>query len=177
MSLVVRASAEPINLVNAIRQEVWALDRNVPITSVRTMEQILATDTAQPRFNTILLGIFATVALVLAGVGIYGVLSYSVTQRTHEIGIRIALGARSRDVLHLVVRQGMRLVLLGVALGLVASFGLTRLMSKLLFGVGATDPLTFVGIALLLMSVALLACYIPARRATKVDPLAALRHE
>jgi putative ABC transport system permease protein len=177
MSLVVRSSPEPMNLVNAIRQEVWAIDRNVPITSVRTMDQILATVTVQPLFNTILLGTFAAVALLLAAVGIYGVLSYTVTQRTHEIGIRMALGARSRDVLKLVVSQGMRLALLGVALGLAASFGLTRLMSKLLFGVGATDPLTFVGIALLLMSVALVACYIPARRATRVDPLAALRHE
>lgn len=177
MSLAVRTSVEPMNLVNAIRQEVWALDRNIPVTGLRTMEQILESITVQPRFNTILLGIFAAVSLLLAAVGIYGVLSYSVTQRTHEIGIRMALGASSRDVLKLVVKQGMRLALLGVALGLVASFGLTRLLSNLLFGVGATDPLTFAGIALLLMSVALLACYIPARRATKVDPLAALRHE
>jgi putative ABC transport system permease protein len=177
MSLAVRTSIEPLNLVNAIRQEVVAIDPNVPILNARTMDQILSNVRAEPRFNTILLGIFAAVALVLAGVGIYGVLSYSVTQRTHEIGIRMALGAHARDVLRLVVRQGMSLALLGVAVGLVASFGLTRLMSNLLFGVGATDPLTFAGIALLLMSVALLACYLPARRATKVDPLTALRHE
>src|SRR5262249_33649695 len=134
MTLGVRTSVEPMNLANAIRQEVWAIDHNVPITETRTMEQILATVTTQPRFNTILLGIFAAVALTLAGVGIYGVLSYSVTQRTREMGIRIALGARRGDVLRLVIRQGMLLALLGVAVGLAASFALTRLMTGLLFG-------------------------------------------
>ena len=177
MSLAVRASVEPLSLTNSIRQEVWALDRNVPITNVQTMEQILATATTQPRFNTILLGLFAAVALVLAAVGIYGVLSYSVTQRTHEIGIRLALGAKPGDVLALVIRQGMTLTLIGVALGLVASFALTRVMAGLLFSVSATDPLTFGVIALLLITVALLACWIPARRATKVDPMVALRVE
>jgi len=177
MSLAVRTSVEPMNLANAIRQEVWALDRNIPITNVRTMEQILAAVTVQPRFNTILLGIFATVALILSGVGIYGVLSYSVTQRTHEIGIRIALGARPGDVLKLVVRQGMILTLFGIVIGLAASFALTRLMAGLLYDVSATDPATFALIALLLAAVALLACYLPARRATKVDPLVALRYE
>jgi putative ABC transport system permease protein len=177
MTLAVRTSVEPLNLVNAIRQEVAALDRNVPIASVRTMEQIMATVTVQPRFNTILLGIFAAVALVLAAVGIYGVLSYSVTQRTHEIGLRLALGAQQGDVLKLVVRQGMILALLGVAIGLAASFALTRLLTGLLYGVSATDPLTFIVIALLLTIIALMACWIPARRATKVDPLVALRHE
>src|SRR5262249_40767524 len=170
MTLGVRTSVEPMNLANAIRQEVWAIDHNVPITETRTMEQILATVTTQPRFNTILLGIFAAVALTLAGVGIYGVLSYSVTQRTREMGIRIALGARRGDVLRLVIRQGMLLALLGVAVGLAASFALTRLMTGLLFGVSATDPATFALIALILTGVALLACYLPARRATKVDP-------
>jgi putative ABC transport system permease protein len=175
--LAVRTSVEPLNLVNAIRQEVMALDRNVPIASVRTMEQIMATVTVQPRFNMILLGIFAAVALVLAAVGIYGVLSYSVTQRTHEIGLRLALGAQQGEVLKLVVRQGMILALLGVAIGLAASFALTRLLTGLLYGVSATDPLTFIVIALLLTMVALMACWIPARRATKVDPMIALRHE
>jgi predicted permease len=177
MSLAVRTSLEPMRLVPAIRQEVAALDRNVPVTGERTVEEILSKMTARVRFNTTLLGIFAAVALLLAAVGIYGVLSYSVTQRTHELGIRLALGARARDVLWLVVKQGMSLALVGVALGLVASFGLTRLMATLLFGVGTTDPPTFAGIALLLTGVALLACYIPARRATKVDPLTALRHD
>jgi putative ABC transport system permease protein len=177
MTLAVRTSVEPMNLTNSIRQAVWAIDRNVPITDVRTMEQILATVTTQPRFNTILLGIFAAVALALAGVGIYGVLSYSVTQRTREIGIRIALGAGRGAVLWLVVSQGMLLALLGVAIGLAASLALTHLMAGLLFGVSATDPATFALIALLLTGVALVSCYVPARRATKVDPMVALRHE
>jgi putative ABC transport system permease protein len=177
MTLAVSTSVEPLILANAIRQEVAALDRSVPIASVRTMEQIMATFTVQPRFNMILLGIFAAVALVLAAVGIYGVLSYSVTQRTHEIGLRLALGAQQGKVLKLVVRQGMILALLGVAIGLAASFVLTRLLTGLLYGVSATDPLTFIVIALLLTIVALMACWIPARRATKVDPMIALRHE
>jgi putative ABC transport system permease protein len=177
MSLAVRTSVEPMNLMNAIRQEVWAIDRGVPITDARTMEQILAAVTSQPRFNTILLGIFAAVALILAGVGIYGVLSYSVTQRAREIGIRIALGARRGDVLRLVVKQGMFLALLGVAIGLAASFALTRLMTGLLYEVSATDPATFALIAVILTLVAFVACYLPARRATKVDPMVALRCE
>src|SRR5215475_11022203 len=177
MTLAVRTSVEPMNLTNAIRQEVWAIDRSVPITETRTMEQILATVTTQPRFNATLLGIFAAVALALAGVGIYGVLSYSVTQRTREIGIRVALGARRGDVLRLVVRQGMFLTSLGVAIGLAASFALTRLMRGLLYEVNSTDPSTFALIALILTGVALVACYLPARRATKVDPMVALRCE
>jgi putative ABC transport system permease protein len=177
MTLAVRSSVEPMNLANAVRQEVWAIDSNIPITDVRTMENILANVTSQPRFNTILLGIFAAVALALAGVGIYGVLSYSVTQRTREIGVRIALGAQQGDVLKMIVRQGMFLTLLGVGLGLMASFVMTRLMAGLLYGVSATDPAIFMIITLLLIAVALLACWIPARRAAKVDPIIALRYE
>ena len=177
MTLAVRTAAEPQNLVNAIRREVWALDRNIPVTDVQTMEQILETVTVQQRFNTTLLGIFAAAALVLAAVGIYGVLSYSVIQRTHEIGIRMALGAQTRDVLRLVIAQGMKPALTGVVIGLVGAFVLTRLMEKLLFGVGTSDPATFAAVGLLLPIVALLACYLPARRATQVDPLTSLRHE
>ena len=177
MSLAVRTSVEPMGLVNAIRQEVGGIDPNIPVSSVRTMEQILATVTVQPRFNMLLLAIFAAVALVMASIGIYGVLSYSVTRRTHEIGIRIALGARQGDVLKLVVRQGMALALTGIVIGVASSFALTRLMAGLLYGVSVNDPATFAAIALLLTGVALVACYLPARRATKVDPMAALRYE
>jgi putative ABC transport system permease protein len=177
MSLAVRTSGEPLELAKVIRQEVGTLDPSVPVASVRTMEQILATVTVQPRFNMILLGIFAAVALVMASVGIYGVLSYSVTQRTHEIGIRLALGAGQGDVLKMVVSQGMGLALTGMVVGVACSFALTRLMAGLLYGVSATDPVTFVAIAALLTGVALLACYLPARRATKVDPVVALRYE
>jgi putative ABC transport system permease protein len=177
MSLAVRTSGEPLELAKVIRQEVGALDPNVPVAGVRTMEQILASVSVQPRFNMILLGIFAAVALAMASVGIYGVLSYSVTQRTHEIGIRLALGARQGDVLKMVVSQGMVLALTGMAIGVASSFALTRLMTGLLYGVSATDPVTFAAIALLLAGVALLACYLPARRASKVDPMIALRYE
>jgi putative ABC transport system permease protein len=141
------------------------------------MEEYAARQLAQRRGVMILLGLFASVAVMLAAVGIYSLLSYAVTQRTREIGLRLALGAQTRDVLRLIIGQGIKLALLGVALGLLAAFALTRLMEKLLFGVSATDPLTFGAITLLLLSVALLACWLPARRATKVDPLKALRHE
>jgi putative ABC transport system permease protein len=141
------------------------------------MQQTLTEMMSQRRFNMLLLGVLAAVALTLAAVGIYGVISYSVTQRSHEIGIRIALGAESRDVLKLVVGQGMVLAGIGVSIGLVAAFVLTRLMSSLMFGVSVTDPATFVVISLLLAAVALFACYVPARRATRVDPMTALRYE
>ncbi|MGH9840537.1 MAG: ABC transporter permease [Blastocatellia bacterium] len=177
MALVLRTATEPLGLAHTVRQTVWSVDRNIPISSVRTMEQILAAGVARQRFNATLLGVFALVALCLSTAGIYGVIAYSVSRRTHEIGIRMALGARGADVLKLVVKQGMTLALGGVALGLAASFALTRSLKTLLFGVSATDPLTFVVITLLLTFVALLACWIPARRATKVDPMVALRCE
>jgi putative ABC transport system permease protein len=177
MTLVARASGDPTHLTAAIRDAVLQLDKEQPIANVRTLDQILSTSIAQQRFSTLLLGVFAAVAISLAAIGIYGVLSYAVTQRTHEIGIRMALGAARRDVLRLVVGAGMRLALLGVAAGLAVAFGLTRLMSTLLFGVSATDPIIFGLIPLLIVTVALLACWIPARRATKVDPLDALRIE
>jgi putative ABC transport system permease protein len=177
MNVVVRTASDPVNLMTAIRQEVWAVDRDQPVANVETMRQRVADALAGARFNTLLLGLFAAVAMILSAVGIYGIMAYSVIQRTHEIGIRMALGAGQRDILRMVVGQGMRLALVGVALGLFASFALTRVMASLLYGVTATDPLTFAGVALALLIVALLACYLPARRATKVDPMVALRYE
>ncbi len=176
-NVVLRVQGEPLSYVAALRNEVQALDKNLALSNVQTMDDLVAATIAVPRLVMLLFGGFAAVALLLAALGIYGVMAYSVTQRVQEIGIRIALGAQARDVLTLVVGQGMRLAVIGVALGLAASFGLTRLMKNLLFGVQPTDPLTFVGVALLLASVALMACYVPARRATKVDPLVALRYE
>jgi predicted permease len=176
-AIVVRTQTAPETLIAAVRQEVRAIDSELQISNIRTMEQIRAKSIAPQRFNLALLGIFAGIALALAVVGIYGVMAYVVAQQTHEIGIRIALGASPGQVLKLVVGQGMTLAGLGVALGLVAAFGLTRLMRGLLFGVSATDPMTFAAIPFLLAGAALLACYLPARRASKVEPLEALRHE
>ena len=176
-NLVIRTQGDPTSVTAAVRREVHAVDPDQPVSDIRTMEQWLETAVATPRYRTILLGLFALLAVVLASTGIYGVMSYSVAQRTHEIGVRMALGARQLDVLKLVVRQGMGLVLIGVALGLLSAIALTRVMSSLLFGVGARDPLTFVVVATVLSLVAFVACYLPARRATKVDPLVALRYE
>jgi len=177
MSLMIRTTGKPEALAAAVRSEVQTLDKNQPIYSIRTLSSVLSESVATPRFRTFLLGVFAAIALILAVVGIYGVMSYSVSQRTHEIGIRMALGAQTGDVLKLVVRHGMALTLTGIAIGLATSFALTWLMSVLLFGVSATDPLTFAVIAIVLTVVALAACFVPARRAAKVDPMVALRYE
>ena len=176
-AMVIRAEGDPMNIVAAVKSQVWSVDREQPLSGIQPMEEVIAGSIAPRRFNMLLLGIFAALALMLAAVGIYGVISYTVAQRTREIGVRMALGARRADVLKLVVRQGMSLALAGIGAGLAASFALTRLMANLLFGVSPSDPLTFGVIASLLGSVALLACYLPARRATKVDPLVALRSE
>jgi putative ABC transport system permease protein len=153
------------------------MDKDQPISNIHTLDELLENSVSQPRFNLLSLGIFAGVALALAAVGIYGAMSYLVAQRTHEIGVRMALGAQPRDVLKMVVGRGLRLVLIGLGAGLAGAMALTRLLRNLLFGVSATDPLTFAIIAVLLLLVALSACWIPARRATKVDPMAALRSE
>ena len=177
LSMVVRTTGDPHVLINAVGKEVLALDKDVPVYSVKTMNEYLASSVAAPRFNTTLLSIFAGVALVLTIVGLYGVMSYSVAQRTNEIGIRLALGAQRRDVIALVVKQGLLLVLFGLLIGLPSAFALMRLISGLLFGVTNKDPMTFVSAAVVLSVVGLLACYIPALRATRVDPMEALRCE
>jgi len=177
MTLVVRTSGNPLSVVNAIREQVKALDPDQPIADARTMEQLLGESTARARFSTVLLGVFAGLALALAAVGIYGVMAYAVAQRTHEIGIRLALGAQPRDIVGLVVRQGMLLAVAGVAAGLMGAFAATRFLESLLFEIPPTDLPTFVGIPVLLSAVALVACWIPARRATRVEPVVALRYE
>jgi putative ABC transport system permease protein len=175
--VVIRTTSDPKRLISIARAKVRELDRNVPISNVNTMEELVAQSVAQRRFGMFLLGIFALLALTLAAIGIYGVVSYSVTQRTQEIGVRMALGASTTDVLKMVLRKGMSLALIGVGVGLAGAFGLTRLMSRLLFEVTPTDVTTFTLVSVGLMVVALLACYLPARRAMKVDPLEALRYE
>ncbi len=175
MSLVVRTAGDPAGMIRAVKNQVWAVDKDQPMYKIRTMEQVLEESQSSSRFTLVLLGVFAAVAMGLAAVGIYGVISYTVTQRTREIGIRIALGAARHDVLRLVVGQGTVLAVAGVVLGLGGALGLTRVMSSLLFGVSATDPLIFAGAAVFLGAVALLASYIPARRAMSVDPMVSLR--
>jgi putative ABC transport system permease protein len=173
---LIRTTPQPLTLANAVRQEFLNTDSNLPVAKVRTMEQVMSGAIARQNFQMILLVVFASIALLLAALGIYGVMSYVVEQRTHEIGIRLSLGAGRSDMLRLIVGQGMRLAAIGVACGLAAAFGLTRLLEKLLFGVKSTDPITYVIVALVLSSVALLATFIPARRATKIDPVIALRY-
>ena len=175
--IIVRASADPANLSAALREIVSALDKDETISAVRSMDDVFNASVAQPRFSSQLLGLFAALALLLAAVGLYGLMAYSVTQRTNEIGIRMALGATRKDILTLVLRHGSLLAFAGIGLGLIVSAAATHLLASLLFNVAPTDPQTFLSVALLLVLVALGACYVPARRATRVDPMVALRYE
>ena len=177
MCFVVRTANDPRGIVGPARRQVASLDKNTPIYHVETLDQYSAQSVVAPLFITLLLGGFAGLALLLASLGIYGVVSYIVAQRTHEIGIRMAVGAEKGDVLRMVIGEGLRPALAGVAIGIVGAHRLTRLLSSLLYGVKPADPLTFVAVSAILTGVALLACYIPARRATKVDPMVALRYE
>ena len=174
---MVRTQGDPQSLVPAVRSEVHSLDPNLPIFDVKTLTEHMRLALFPARVAATVLGVFGFIALMLAAIGIYGVTSYSVAQRTREIGIRMALGAQLGDVLKLIITQGVKLTVLGVSLGLISAYLATRAITSVLYGVSATDPLTFVSVSLLLATVALLACYWPARRATKVDPLVALRYE
>jgi predicted permease len=175
MYLFVRTNSEPSAMTPEVRNVVRAIDRDVPVAKIRTMRQVLAESVAQPRFYTLLLGIFAAIALIMATIGLYGVISYAVAQRTHELGVRVALGAGTGDIIKLVVTHGLRLSIIGSAIGLFLAFGVTRVFASLLYGVSPVDPLTLIATPLLLIGVTLLACFIPARRATRVDPVTALR--
>ncbi len=177
MQIVVRTDSDPLTIVPAMRREVASIDAELPLYNIKTMDERLGYSLVRPRFNTLLMSIFAAVALILAAAGLYGVMSYMVAQRTHEIGIRIALGARQKDVLMLILKQGFKLILAGIIIGLVAALMLTRFMSGLLYDVSVRDPYIFAGISFVLAAIALLACYIPARRATRVEPTVALRYE
>ena len=178
MAMVLRADATVLpSLRSAIQQELKQLDAAIPVANFRTMPELVAKAVARPRFSTMLLGLFAATALLLAVVGLYGVVAYGVNQRTREIGIRMALGAQQTNVLALIIRQGMQPAFIGVGLGLVGAFALARLLASQLYEVKPSDPLTFVMVALGLLVIAFAACYVPARRATKIDPMVALRHE
>ncbi len=177
MTILVRTTGDPLAIASSVREQLRAIDKDVPVTHIQTMAQVFSASVAQQRFSMLVVGLFSGLALILATVGIYGVMAYSVTQRSHEIGVRMALGARTSQVLKLILKDGMALALLGVAIGLAAAFALTRLMTTLLFGVTPTDAATLIVVPLTILVVALVACYIPARRATKVDPLVALRYE
>jgi putative ABC transport system permease protein len=174
---MLRTATSVAGLAPSIRSAVWSIDSNVPITDLQPMTEVVARSISQPRSTMLMLTAFAVIGLILGIIGIYGVIAYSVAQRTHEIGVRMALGAQSHDVLRLVLGQGLRLILAGAALGLGGAFVLTRLMSSILFGVSASDPATFAVVTLFLTAVAFLASYIPARRAAKLSPMTALRYE
>jgi putative ABC transport system permease protein len=174
---IVRTAGDPAALAGSVRQAIWSVDKDLPVFGVTTMNDVVAESVAQRRFSMSLLGAFALLALLMAAVGLYGVLSYSVSQRVHEMGLRMALGANARDLMRLVVGQGLRVVLVGVASGVIASFAATRLLAGMLFGVSPLDPATFAVVAVVLVGAAVAASLVPARRATKVDPMVALRHE
>jgi putative ABC transport system permease protein len=177
MDITVRTIAAPLSMVNAIQKAIWEIDKDLPFTYVNTMDAILAKSTSDPRIRTLLLGAFAAMALMLASVGLYGLLSYSVTQRFNEIGIRMALGAQRKDILVLILKQGFLVSLAGVAIGWAGARALTGVMNSLLFETSATDVRLFAVVAMIFFSVVLMACYIPARRATRFEPMVALRSE
>jgi putative ABC transport system permease protein len=177
MTIVVRSNSAPQPLISAVREKIKEIDPDLPLAGIAPMEKLVSDSVGQPRLLTGLVGAFAAFALLLAAVGIYGVMAYSVSHRMHEMGIRLALGAAPRDILRLVVGQGMRLVLTGLLIGFLASLWLTKLLGTLLFSTSTKDPLTFAAVSLILVCVALAACYLPARRATRVDPMIALRYE
>jgi len=177
LRVALRTKSDPASMTASVREAIHSLDPDLPIAKATTLKTLLEDSMSQPRFSMLLLGSFGLVALLLASIGIYGVISYSVMQRTQEIGIRMALGAARRSVFGMVVGQGARLAGAGIVIGLMAAFGVTRMMASFLYGVQPTDPMTFAGVSLLLVGIALLACYLPARRATRVDPIVALRYE
>jgi putative ABC transport system permease protein len=177
LTLAVRAAGDPESLITAVKSQVWSVDKNMPMFEVRTMEQILDEDTSQRRFQSFVMSVFAGLALVLASIGLFGVLASLVSQRTQEIGIRMALGAQPRDVLRMVAGEGLRLVLLGVVIGVGAGVALSRYLASLFFGVSPASPATYVEVALLMIAIALIACLFPALRAVRVNPMVALRYE
>jgi len=175
--IIAQTSANPMPLVPGIVRAVQSVDQDARIADIQTVAQTLSDSSAEPRFQTALVGSFAVLGFILAIIGIYGVISYSVVQQTHEIGVRMALGAQRGDILHRILREGMLLAITGIAIGISGALALTRVLRSMLFEIEPTDPVTFVGVAIFLMIAALAACYLPARRATKVDPMVALRHE